>query len=192
MANVGAITLPKITVAGSAEFSVARLREFVSTSLSDFSLQTLLNGAFLAIDDAIGPLEDVRESFAAVPGDLLMLSVRAESITSVVENARFQPLSLDATDYELSPSGRTLRRLMTGTHPIWNWWGRVTVTYRPFSNVAERIRVAVELIRLEISWHPGLASQSIGTWTESYQQGKPYAVQRAEILASLSPSALPI
>lgn len=186
MATDIAVSLPKLTVAAETGFTVTRLREFVTTTLSDSALQVLLDDAFLAIDDTVGPLEDVREQFEAVPGDLLMLSVRAQSITSVTENSRYMPIALAADDYELSPSGRTLRRLHTGTHPIWNWWGRVLVTYRPFDNTATRIRVAVELVRLEISFNPGLAATTIGTWSETYRQGAPYAQQRAEILASLS------
>lgn len=183
-------------VPGGPYLTVAQYRAFPgapsATELPDEQLLILLDAAARAIVRAVGPLEDVREEFETVPGDLLMLSVRAESITSVAENARYLPLTLATDDYELSPSGRTLRRLSTGTHPIWNWWGRVVVTYQPADDTSERQRVQRQLVDLELSAHPGLAATTIGTWSETYRQGVPYAQQRADILASLSSNAMPI
>jgi len=61
------------------------------------------------------------------------------------------------------------------------------VAYRPPDDTAERVRVAIELIKLEFGFNPGLASQAIGTWSEAYtNSAKSYAEQRAEILASLA------
>ena len=69
-----------------------------------------------------------------------------------------------------------------------NRTGRADVTYRPPDDTANRVRVAIELVKLEFAFNPGLASQTIGTWSEAYTSGgKSYAEQRAEILASLSP-----
>lgn len=164
------------------------LREFVTSTLDDDSLQTLFDDAFSAIDDAIGPEVDAREYFSP-HGDLLMLSRRAQSITEVIENTHSNaPQTLDPSDYALRPSGRTLVRLRTGRTPRYGWRGRVDVAYEPFDLGAARIRVAVELVKLEISYQPGLQAQTIGTWSEAYQRGDPYDVQRAAILASLNPS----
>jgi hypothetical protein len=185
VATAVAVTLPKLTVAAETGFTVTRLREFVATTLSDAVLQALLDAALSAIDDAIGPPGE-RADLVTVDGDLLPLAFRAERITSVVENARYSPLTLAADDYELSDSRRMLIRLRTGTNPSSCWRGRIRPTYVPVDNTAERIRVAVELVKLAITFSPGLASQSIGTWSEAYQTGVPYSEQRAAILASLS------
>jgi hypothetical protein len=187
MATTVVVTLPKITVAAETAFTVTALREFVTTSLSDAALQTFLDAAFAAIDDAVGPLEDVREILPTGSGDLLILARRADSIVSVTEDARWSPLVLDATDYELTRSGQTLVRLSTGTNPGWYWHGRVDVTYRPYADMANRIRVAVELVKLELATAGGLTAQAIGSWSETYASGTAHAEQRAEILASLNP-----
>ena len=170
--------------------SVDQFRAYVNSPLTDDALLMLLDAACAAIDDAIGPTGDIREFFR-VQGDLLMLSRRAESITTVIEDARRSAVTLDDDDYELSTSGQTLYRLSDGTNPRWYWSGRVDVTYRPFDDTANRVRVAVELVKLDLAHQPGLASQTIGTWSETYATGSQatYAEQRAAILASLSGGA---
>jgi len=50
---------------------------------------------------------------------------------------------------------------------------------------ASRIRVAVELVKLDLVSQSGLVSQTIGTWSETYNTSKPYAQSREEILASI-------
>jgi len=188
MATTVAVTLPKLTViADTVALTIARLREFVTSSVSDSSLQILVDAAYLAIDDTIGPQGDVKEYFT-VRGDLIMLSRRAASITAVSEDVTWTALALAADDYELRPAGQMLVRLRTGTNPRWQWCGRVDVTYRPPDDTANRVRVAIELVKLEFAFSPGLASQTIGTWSEAYSNSaKSYPEQRAEILASLNP-----
>jgi len=186
MATDIAVTLPRLTVAAESGFTVARLRGFITTGLSDATLQTLLDAAFESIVDVVGPPGNVEESFYP-SGDLLMLSRKAASIVSVVEDARYTAVELDPDDYELSRSGNRLTRLRHGTHPRSDWRGRVKVIYLPVDDSANRIRVATELVKLNITFSPGLASQTIGTWSESYQSpgSKSYPEQRADILASL-------
>lgn len=186
MATSVAVTLPSLRARAEAAFGVARLREFVTTTLSDASLQTLLDAAFEAIEDAIGPPGEAEELLSA-RGDLLMLNRRAASITAVVERNPFTPVPLTADDYELSRSGRLLTRLQTGTNPSWCWRGRVKATYVPIDDTAARIVAATELVKLAITFSPGLASQSIGTWSETYvTSGKSYPEQRQDVLAGLA------
>ena len=54
-------------------------------------------------------------------------------------------------------------------------------------DTATRQRAQRALVDLELSFHPGLTGQSIGTWSETYAGSgmKSYAEQRADILASL-------
>lgn len=154
------------------------------STLSDESLLILLQASAADIVGAIGPLGDVVTVLGA-HGPLLMLPYRASGIVSVTEDAYGEALSLAADDYELSWSGRTLRRLNDGTNPRDYWWRRVKVTLTPVDDLAQRQRAQLALMRLDITTNPGLASQTIGTWSESYRTDVPVSEQRAEILATL-------
>jgi hypothetical protein len=189
MATSVAVTLPKLQAAAdTVALTVARLGEFVSSTVSAGSLQLLIDAALDTIAGVIGPPGDVSETFSP-HGDRLMLSRRAESVVSVVENQPWAPVTLVADDYGLSSSGYIVTRLRTGTNPRWAWSARVAVTYRPPDDTARRVTAAIDLVRLEIAFNPGLASQTIGTWAESYtssgSSGRSYAEQRADILAAL-------
>lgn len=185
MSTTVAVTLPSLSASvETVALTIARLREFVSSSVSDSSLQLMLDAAYQDIDDYIGPPGDISELFT-VAGDLIYLSRRAASITSITENMTWAALTLSADDYELRRSGRLLVRLHTGTNPRYRWQGRTDVTYSPFDETATRARVAIELVKLGIAFNPALASQTIGTWSETYSTMVPYANQRADILATL-------
>ena len=192
MATDVAVTLPALRVLAETGLTVSRLRGFVASTLSDGDLQMLLDAALEAIDGAIGPPGEVTETHL-VHGDLMGLSFRSSGITSIVEDVRSgSPVTLAADDYELSDSGTMLTRLRTGTNPAWCWRGRVKVTHVPADDAARRNQAAIELVRLGIAFNPGLASQTIGTWSESYAApgSKSYPEQRADILASLTDSGL--
>ena len=182
MATTVAVTIPKLGAAAETGFSVTRLREFVTTSLSDSALQVYLDAAMDAIDDVLGPLV-CHERIRSCRGDMLPLGREAESITSVVEG--WGAATLAADDYELSDSGMVLYRLHTGTNPRHHWQGPVRVTYVREDAAAERVRVAVALVYLDLNNKPGLASEQIGTWQIAYRQDKAYPEARAGLLASL-------
>jgi hypothetical protein len=172
--------------------TVAQLREHVTSSLADTALQRLLDDAYAAIAEAIGASGDVDESHRAGNGPLLMLAHAASAIVSVTEDATGTAVALDPDDYFLRPSGSLLERLATGPNPRSYWGGRVDLTLTPRLAEAQRDRVAIELVKLEITSNPGIASQRIGPWTETYAQGggdtegeSGYAAQRAAILATL-------
>jgi len=167
--------------------SVDQFRAFVETPLSDEALLILLDAAAQAIVREHGPAGETTERLRA-RGDLIMLSRPAVTIATVIEDARWAALTLADDDYELSSSGQTLYRLSDGTNPGYHWHGRVDITYTPFDDTAERQRVQRDLVMLELNFMPGIVSQQIGTWTETYQSTilKGYAEQRADILASLS------
>jgi hypothetical protein len=184
MATSIAVTLPRPTLSAETAFTVTMLRQFVTSGLSDAVLETYLAAAMDAIDDALGPL--TCKERLATHGDLLMLGREAESITSIVEDARNTALTLAANDYELSDSGQFLYRLRTGTNPAWGWHGRVDVTYVRSDDAAERVRVAVALVKLDLAASGGLTAQAIGSWSETYASSTAHAEQRAEILASLN------
>lgn len=165
-------------------------RLHVTTTLGDVALQTLLDAAAEAIaiyagtyivssgaDDEINEILTPRGI-----GPLLRLSRRAQTITTVIEGT----VTLAADDYEVRSSGHVLRRLIDGTNPSLYWRNRVYVTYVPLSDAALREVAQIELVKLDVAFNPALASQTIGSWSESYTQGKSYPEQRAEILASLN------
>lgn len=166
-------------------------------SIDSDHLQRLLDAAEQAINREVGPLGGVTSGdeqgtvreIITVHGDLLPLAVPAESIESVTEGRLIETV-LAADDYELVAPGRIVRRLSTGTNSAYHWHERVDITYVPLSDVALREMAQIELVKLDIAFNPTLVTQTIGSWSESYQQGKSYPEQRADVLASLYPSVV--
>lgn len=187
MATTIGVTLPALSLSLGSGLTVAYLRQFITTALSDSALQALLNAAVAAINDVLGEPGEVVEVQTRISGDLLPLARRAGSITSVVEGDGASPVTLAGNDYELSSTRRYLRRLTTGTNPRWQWRTRVRTTYVPVDDTADRARAAVALVKLDIVHNPGLAAQSIGTWAEQYTSNSAfnYELERASILSSL-------
>lgn len=160
--------------------TAATLRAYITTALDDTALQGLLDAAYQAIDPRLptGPQTELLTSGA----DLLVLSLPAASITSIVDS----DVELDPDDYQVvSPT--MLRRLATGTHPR-RIWIRPLVTYVAVAADAERDRMAIALVRLELGFKPGLTSLRIGEYQESYGTGtgggSSYAQDREAILSS--------
>jgi hypothetical protein len=178
---------PFQTADHSLYLSVSQFRLLAPTTLEDEALLILLDAAAQEIVRAIGPAGETTEWLTA-QGDLLMLSRSALSISEIVEHGPFidTTTTLDPTDYEVNGSGQTLRRLYSGPNPARRWY-RPFVTYLPVDDTASRQRVQSELVKLTISFTPGLASQTIGTWSESYTDPTKgtYAQQREDILATL-------
>jgi hypothetical protein len=173
--------------------NVAQFREHVTTSLGDEAVQRLLDASSEAIVSALGPyLTDGTIDEIITPrglGPLLRLSRRAESIDEIIEGTT----TLAADDYELRSSGYIVRRLDTGTNPASYWRNRVYVTYLPLSDLAERDRVQLELVKLDLAYQPGITQETIGSWSETLAQGdRTYQVERAAILASLNQQSVGI
>ena len=164
--------------------SVAEMKEHLpgTVSVSDDALGRLLNAAESSITEAAGPIDTVTD-YRRPSGPLLGLSRKAQGIVSVTENG----VELDPDDYELRPSGEVLMRLSTGPHPAVRWRGHVVIELAPADDMAERIRVQVGLVKLDLDYTPGIAGVTTGTWTESssQQQGITYAQLRNEYLESL-------
>jgi len=181
-------SVPFQTAEHGLYLSVDQFRAFnAAANLSDEALLILLDAAAQAIIAAVGYSGQITEWLRGGRGPLLMLSRPALTVISIVED----DTTLAADDWELSSSGQTLRRLDDGTNPRWYWYGRVDIAYLPRDDTAERQRVQRQLVQLDLSYQPGLASQTIGTWSETYATGSQatYAEQRAAILASLSGGA---
>lgn len=166
-----------------------------ATSLGDEALQSLLDAALEAIVARFGSINDEAVEQRRPTGPLIRLSQRAQQIISVSEQTSVgwtfggwggTTVDLDVLDYQLRPGGSILERLATGPNPARRWRGRVEVHYWPVDDGAERDRVAVDLVKLDLAYAPGLVEQTIGTWTERYaRQDTPYQAEREAILASL-------
>ena len=161
--------------------TVSQLREFgLGAALSDAALEALLNAAYAAIDQRVAQSGDMLERFS-VTGPMLILSRAAFTVSSITENG----VTLSSNDYEVR--GAVILRLSTGTHPSSRWRSPVDVSYVPVEGDELRDSVALQLVRLDLNAQHGLASQSIGDWSETYEQrtGMGYGDQREAILSTL-------
>ena len=167
--------------------TVGQMREYVGTTLSDEAVQRMLDSAYAAINAQVGPSIRIDELYSS--GPLLMLNQAATSVVSVTEDLRGDaPIVLSSTDYALRSSGRILERLDSGPNGRSRWYGLVRVEYGSTVTEAERDRVAIELVRFDVTYSPGLSSQSSDSWSESYNvpgQGWDYATGRQAILSTL-------
>ena len=182
--------------------TAAQFREHRNTSLVDDALGRLLASAEQAITARAGvnagTVVDVRVGGTG----LLQLSRRASSITRVDEvftldpgepadlralvlanDVWFEAETLEADDYALDSSGFWLQRLADGANPSDRWGQAVRVTYSAFDDAAERIRVQIALVGLDIDYGHGLASRQTEGYAESFDPD--YLAKREAILRSL-------
>lgn len=169
----------------------AKFREHQATTLPDTALQRLIDAALGAITTRYGPLTAFTERRRG-GGVLLFLSRPAASITTVTERYG-DPLGmtdvvLDATDYTLLPDGQTLRREWTGTHRADRWTDDVIIALVPADTTAERVRVAIGLVKLDLSHNPGLTAEKVGDWEATYADNSAmnYGLEREALLESMN------
>jgi hypothetical protein len=193
------------TVNAPGGLTVEQLRQHVTSSLPDAALQRLLDAAGQAITARAGNIGTISDTRVGGTG-LLQLSRRASAIVDVEEVywlERFEPadlralvfseyvwasaVTLDPSDYDLAASGFWMQRMADGTNPAEIWGQAVRITYTAFDDTAERIRVQLELVKLDLASKPGVTSEQIGTWTEQYAPSGTYAEAREAILRSLGP-----
>ena len=163
--------------------SVAQLRTFVDSELGDDALQALLDAAAEAIAEVAGSTDAVTEYLAG--GYARIVTVRqVASVTSITEDG----ILLGTDDYRAA--GYVLTRLATGTHPASRWGRESVAVYAPADEAAERDRVQLALVKLDLTHNPGLASERVGDWQEDYTSNSAfnYETERASILASLGTS----
>jgi hypothetical protein len=149
--------------------ALSTLRAQVGPGPSDDVLEALLAAALEAIDGRYG--------------EWVRLGRRAYELGAVTDGGD----AVDAADVELWPGGRYVRRLSDDEPTDWSGW--VDVTYTPLSEAAERDRIAMALVKLDVSHTPGLTGITVGPWSEQYAQsdGTGYIKQREAILGSLRP-----
>lgn len=173
--------------------TVDELREHITTSLVDDALERLLDDAEAAIEQYAGP---VASAVDLVDGGVSKIVLSrpvdaAGDITTIVERSgRTSPVTLAVDDWALR--GRyVLERVTGGTNSSSYWRGPVSVTYTPVDDTATRKMVQVDLIKLAISANPGLASETVGAWTQTFASliSKGVPELRGDILSRLRETA---
>lgn len=169
---------------------VDELREHIQTTLVDAALQRLLDDAEALI---VGFGGDVSAAEEIVRGGSPRITVARpiDSVSAIRERDNYAtPVTVAVDDWE--QNGRfTLTRLRYGTNRSSVWRGPVRVTYVPIDDTDTRKMVQVELVKLEIATSPGLASETVGAWTQTYSSigSKSVPEQRADILSRLVETA---
>jgi hypothetical protein len=161
------------------------LRDHVGAGPSDDVLEGLLAAALEAIDLRYGPATETYREYVRPFGQWVRLGIRASAVSTVIEGTS----ALETADYALWPGGKYVRRL----HDLdpSDWTGMVDITYRPLSEAAERDRVALGLVKVDLAYHPGLTSITVGPWSESYSQASDsHAQAREAVLRSLRPATV--
>lgn len=173
--------------------AVADFREHVKTSLPDAAVQRLLDANALAINERGGPIGSLALVLTPRRDRFLFLDRPIASVTSILEYFNdpvgISGITLDSTDYRIQNAGTILERWGYGTHPA-DWWSdRVELTYVTVDDSAERNRVLIKLMQLDLNRQPGISSLRAGE-VINQQRGEAYNDEREAILASLVPSAL--
>lgn len=187
-------TLYAIWASASSLITPTQLREHVNSALSDAALQAIIDAEEQEIVGRYGAHASQVETFwAETPGPYLFPLRPVLSITSIVETLVWMPdmvgfsettWTLDATDYEISPGGKELRRLLTGTHGRFRWGQRVVVTYVPVAETAKRVLALINLCKLNLNF-TGLDQEHVGGREYSAIQGD-YNAKREAILQGLT------
>lgn len=158
------------------------------TALSDESLQLLIDAAEAEMIRFAGPLDEAVEWHAGGQR-VIALNRHIDSVTSIVEFSPWdtESTTLDATDYEIDPTGFLIYRRGGGTHSRWRWWGRVVVTFAPADEEAIRTGVELDLVRLMMTYQPGASSETVGSWTTQLSSNSVWNndKERASILSRL-------
>jgi hypothetical protein len=165
--------------------TVDEFREHVATSLGDDAVGRLLDDAEAQIVAYAGSAGSVTELVDGGFGRL-SLSRPTSSVTSITETVGTTSVTL-ATDDWRHRGAYVLERLNTGTNARWTWNRLVTVVYTPDDDSVQRKAVQLELVKLEIAFTPGLAAETVGSWTQQYvtSGSAPLSDQRSELLARL-------
>jgi hypothetical protein len=169
--------------------TVDELREHVTTTLGDDALQRLLDDAEAAIIEYAGEIGTLTE-FVRGGAGTIVTSRPIDTITSIIERTdSYVPVTLATDDYRVRNS-YVIDRLRLGTNRWLHWRGVVEITYEPIDDTATRKIVQAELIQLELDTKPGLASETVGAWTQTYSSigSKSVPEQRLDILTRLKPT----
>lgn len=152
----------------------------------DDALQRLLDASEAAITERAGPTGAVTEWHTSETA-FIYPHRPVSSVTSITETVGTTVTTLAANDYRVWPGGRMVERLVTGTNARGSWTGLVTLIYASDDALAHREATQVLLIEQFLNYHPGLTSEQIGSWTQTFYSNSVYnwAIERENILATL-------
>lgn len=160
--------------------TVVQLREHVETDLVDSALQRLLDDADEAIVSKWGPhIGNLTEIHTGIVGVNVHLHRQAKTIAEVKEVSGGVATVLVATDFRQRFGGWTLERLPVGT----KWAEEVQVIYTPVSDVPQRTRMTIDLVRLANNYE-GLRWERVG---DHQAMALDYERERERLLDSLAP-----
>jgi len=161
--------------------TLAVLRTFVETDISDAALQVILSAAEEDITSAVGADTTMVELRDAHGEPVLWLNRPCATMGAVTEtDAAGTVVTLVAADYELDTANNLrVARLATGTNPKSGWSGRVSLTYAP-GDLNRRNRAIAQLVELDLAFRPGAKSENLGDHSRSMQD---YDAERARIIA---------
>jgi len=179
-----------------------RAKERTGADLSDTELTAMIAGITAEIDAihgaATGTVKvtfgdpDTEERWQksltlARPMDTTQPAVVVE-IDLVDSDASGARITLDSTDYRVLHAGRTLQRLVSGTHGRQLWAPLVEITYTPVALVPQSMRdeMVIKIIQLDLSYRGLIKSERAGDyqWSGSLASDS-YAVERQKLLDAL-------
>ena len=136
--------------------SVADLRAFINTSLSDEALQGVIDRVEAEITARIGPPQDDQLSVTITKtlngeGENLFFPTELSSVVSVVEDG----VTLTSDEYRIWSAG-VLERQPCSAH----WGRRCVVTYKPADDRPRRTGAIIDLVRIDLN-RTAMKSESI-------------------------------
>lgn len=167
-----------------AAIDLAGLREHVGAGPSDAVLTDLLTAAQEAITSRYGSDTGTVTEYLRPFGQWVRLTRPTSSIGSVIEGTT----TLDSGLYEIWAGGADYIRRLDSSGNVTSWAGMVEVAFTPISEEAERDRVTIALVDLDLNRASGITGITVGPWSEQYtQDDKAYREAREAILTSLRP-----
>lgn len=133
--------------------------EHFETDLDDVPLQRLLDDADAEIIRLFGVLAAQTDSVEGLTRSVFA-SRPVDTITSVTEIIDDVSTTLVSDDYRVIGS-RELRRLPDGTNGRSLWGDEAVIVYVPVSDVDQRTRVELDLVKLAIQYQ-AVKAQSLG------------------------------
>ncbi len=161
--------------------TIAVLRTFIETDLSDTALTVVLAAADEELTLAVGPDTEMVEE-RDMHGEVnLWLERPTSDVSEITLTADDGTITtLDDDDYEIHVSGMRIKRLATGPNPETGWTSKVRVTYTP-SDLNRRNSALAQLVELELAFRPGAKSEGIGDHSRTMQD---YNAEKARIINS--------
>jgi len=169
--------------------TTADFRLIEATALEDAALQMFLDAAEAEITRFAGAAGTSEEWFQGGQ-QFISLARPFSAITSITEITTWDGVTqlLDSTDYLAYPGNFRLQRVGTGNHPRWYWYGRIVVIYTATDDDTLRKAVQAELVKLDLDTKFGVTQETVGQWSQSFQQqAGDTEKQREYILSRLSP-----